>query len=132
MNEAGHHIKSIPPQRHDRFMSIHKLIVQLYPGAAVDMSHKIPTCRIGDTWVALANQKQYISLYTCSASHLESHKQKYPQQKTGKGCFNFNDSDEIHYDDPELVIRHAIKCAKNPSSTTWEKLNMNFVKMTAS
>lgn len=72
----------------------------------------MPTCKNGGTWVALANQKQYISLYTCSASHLESYKQKYPQQKTGKGCINFRDSDEIHYDDPELVIRHAIKYAK--------------------
>ena len=87
--------------------------MQLYPDAAVDMIHKTLTCRIGDTWVALANRKQYISLYSCSASHLESYKQKYPQQKkTGKGCINFSDGDEIHHDDPELVIRHAIKCAK--------------------
>lgn len=93
-------------------MSIHEPIIQLYPDAAVDMSHRMPTYRIGCAWVALANQNQYISLYTCSASHLESYKQKYTQQKTGKGCINFRDSDEIHYDDLELVIRHAIKFAK--------------------
>lgn len=113
MNEVDDYIKSIPPQRGDRFKSIHKLIMQRYPDATVDMSYRMPTCRISDTWVALANQKQYISLYTCSASHLESYKQKYPQQKMGKGCINFRDSDEIHYENLELVIRHAIKCAKN-------------------
>ena len=92
-------------------MSIHRLIIQLYPGATVDMSYRMPTYRTGDAWVALANQKQYISLYTCSASHLEPYKQQHPQQKTGKGCINFRESDEIHYDTLEAVIRHAIEHA---------------------
>jgi uncharacterized protein YdhG (YjbR/CyaY superfamily) len=111
MTEVEAYIESIPRQRYSRFMSIHELIMQLYPDAAVDMSYRMPTYRIGGSWVAFANQKQYISLYTCSASHLESYKQKYPQQKTGKGCINFRDSDEIHYDDLERVIRHAINNA---------------------
>jgi uncharacterized protein YdhG (YjbR/CyaY superfamily) len=112
MTEVEAYIESIPRQRYSRFMSIHELIMQLYPDAAVDMSYRMPTYRIGGSWVAFANQTQYISLYTCSASHLESYKQKYPQQKTGKGCINFRDSDEIHYDDLERVIRHAINNAK--------------------
>ena len=109
--EVQSYIDSIPKDRIDRFMSIHKLIVHIYPDAIIDMSYKMPTYSIGDAWVALANQKQYISLYTCSASHLESYKQKHPRQKTGKGCINFRDSDEIHYDDLERVIRHAINNA---------------------
>jgi uncharacterized protein YdhG (YjbR/CyaY superfamily) len=76
------------------------------------MSYKMPTYRAVTGWVALANQKNYISLYTCAASHLESYKQKYPEQKTGKGCINFRDGDEIHLDDLEAVIRHAIENAK--------------------
>lgn len=112
MTEVEAYIESIPRQRHSRFISIHELIMQLYPGSTVDMSYRKPTCRIGDAWVALAYQKQYISLYTYSLSHLESYTPKYPRQKTGKGCINFRDSDEIHYDDLEPVIRHAIKFAK--------------------
>jgi uncharacterized protein YdhG (YjbR/CyaY superfamily) len=112
MTEVDNYIRSMPPQRHDRFMSIHDLIIRLYPDASIDMSYRMPTYRIGDAWVALANQKQYISLYTCSASHLETYKQKYPLQKTGKGCINFRDIDEIHYDELEVVIRHAIEFAK--------------------
>lgn len=88
-------------------MSIHELIIQLYPDASVNMSN-----RIGVAWVALANQKQYISQYTCSTSHLASYKHKYPQQKTDKGCINFRGSDEIHYDGLESVIWHAIESAK--------------------
>jgi len=112
MSEVDTYIKLIPQDRLDRFMSIHKLIMRLYPDATVDMSYRMPTYRIGDGWIALANQKQYISLYTCGASHLESYKQKHPRQKTGKGCINFRDHDVIHYDDIATVIRHAIRSPK--------------------
>lgn len=104
MTEVEAYIEAILRQRYCRFMSIDELIMQLYPDAIIGTSYRIPTCRIDDAWVALANQKQYISLYTYSAFHLESYKQKYPWQKTGKGSINFRDSDEIHYDDLELVI----------------------------
>ena len=112
MNKVNDYIQSIPDQRLDRFISIHNLILNLYPGATVDMSHKIPTYKAGDGWVALANQKNYISFYTCGASHLESYKQKHPQQKTGKGCINFRERDVIHLDDLESVIMHAIESPK--------------------
>lgn len=111
--KVQHYINSIPRDRTDRFLSIHNLILRLYPGATTDMSYKMPTYKTGDGWVALANQKNYISLYTCSASHLESYKKRHPQQKTGKGCINFRDRDEIHLDDLETVITHAIESPKS-------------------
>jgi uncharacterized protein YdhG (YjbR/CyaY superfamily) len=107
------YIDAIPQNRLERFLSIHKLIVQLHPDAIVDMRYKMPTYGVGDGWVALANQKHYISLYTCSAFHLESYQSKHPQQKTGKGCINFRARDEIHYDDLAKVIRHAIESPKS-------------------
>lgn len=112
MNNVNDYIQSIPDQHLDRYMSIHHLILKLYPDATVDMSYNMPTYKAGDGWVALANQKNYISLYTCGALHLESYKQKHPQQKTGIGCINFRERDEIHYDDLEAVIKHAIEFPK--------------------
>ncbi len=100
---------AIPESRRERFMTIHDLIVRLYPQAAIDMSYRMPTYRVGDGWVALANQKHYISLYTCGESHLQSYKLKHPTQKTGKGCINFRARDELHYEDLAAVIRHAIE-----------------------
>lgn len=111
--EVQSYIDSIPKDRIDRFISIHKLIVQIYPDAIIDMSYKMPTYRIGSGWIALAKQKNHISLYTCGASHLESYKQKHPHQKTGKGCINFRKSDEIFLDDLETVIMHAIEPPKS-------------------
>ena len=112
MNDVSDYIQSIPDHRLDCFLSIHNLILKIYPDASVDMSYNMPTYRVGNGWVALANQKNYISLYTCGASHLETYKQKHPQQKAGKGCINFRDSDEVHHDDLEVVIRHAVEYAK--------------------
>jgi uncharacterized protein YdhG (YjbR/CyaY superfamily) len=102
----------IPENRRERFMSIHNLIVQLYPNAAIDMEYKMPTYRVGDGWVALANQKHYISLYTCGESHLLPYKTKHPTQRTGKGCINFRARDDIHSDDLAAVIKHAIESPK--------------------
>lgn len=102
------YLNSIPAQRFDRFKSIHDRILKLYPDASVDISYKMPTYRAGGGWVALANQKHYISLYTCGESHLESYKLKHPLQKTGRGCINFRARDEIHLDDLDAVIKHAI------------------------
>ncbi len=112
MNKVNAYFKSIPDHRRDRFLSIHNLILTINPDVSVDMSYKMPTYRTVNGWMALANQKNYISLYTCAASHLESYKQKHPEQKTGKGCINFRDGDEIHHDDLESVITHAIGYAK--------------------
>ena len=110
--EVQDYIDSIPKNRIDRFMSIHELIVRVFPDAILDMSYKMPTYKAGNGWVALANQKNYISLYTCGASHLESYKRKHPQQKTGKGCINFKERDEVFLDDLETVIMHAIESPK--------------------
>ena len=43
MNKVNDYIQSIPNQRLDRYMSIHNLILKLYPGVTVDMSYKMPT-----------------------------------------------------------------------------------------
>ena len=109
MNIIEHYIQSIPEQCRERFISIHKLIFKLYPDVVVDICYRMPTYRHGDGWVALANQKNYISLYTCAESHIEMYKSRHPQQKTGKGCINFRARDEIYYEDLEDVIRHAIE-----------------------
>jgi uncharacterized protein YdhG (YjbR/CyaY superfamily) len=107
------YIQSIPEQRLERFLSLHDLILKLYPDATIDLSYRMPTYRVGEGWVALANQKNYISLYTCGESHLEPYKQKHPEQKTGKGCINFRARDEIHHGDLEAVIKHAIDHPKS-------------------
>ena len=87
---------------------IHKLIIELFPHAALDMAYRMPTYRVGNGWVAVANQKHYISVYTCGYHHIQEFKSEHPGIKTGKGCINFRDRDDIPLADLKKVIRHAI------------------------
>ena len=103
------YFKAIPPERSERFNRLHAVILELYPDAQVDMKYKMPTYRVEDGWVALANQKRYISLYTCGYHHIESFKQIYPGIKTGKGCINFKDKDDLPIKAIKQVIRHAMQ-----------------------
>jgi len=102
------YIEAVPEHRRERFQSLQLLILQLYPDAKVSFRYKMPTFEWRDGWVALANQKNYISLYTCGAHHLENFKSKHPDIKTGKGCINFKDKDDIPLADLNSVIHSAM------------------------
>ncbi len=110
--EVEDYIKAVTTDRNERFNAIHSLILRLYPQAIVDMKYKMPTYTVGDGWVALGNQKNYISLYTCGYHHIESFKINNPAIKTGKGCINFKDSDDLPIRDIRRVIKHAIEHPK--------------------
>ena len=84
------YMDSVPEDRIRLVAKLHALIMGLYPNAEVDMSYKMPTYKAKDGWVALANQKHYISLYTCGPHHLSEFKEKYPNIKTGKGCITLS------------------------------------------
>ena len=107
--ELEEYLKAIPDARAARFSAIRDLIRRQYPDAVESMRYRMPTFEVGEGWVALANQKQYISLYTCSAEHLESFRQLHPEIKTGKGCINFRDRDDIPLDSIVSVIESAME-----------------------
>ena len=86
--EVQRYVATMPKERKPLFDKLHKLIMGLYPNAEVVMSYKIPTYKAKFGWVALANQKHYVSLYTCGAHHIAEFKAKYPAIKTGTGCIN--------------------------------------------
>ena len=99
---------AVPEGRRARIEALHELIVGLFPDVHIDMKYKMPTYRSGDGWVAIANQKDYVSLYTCGYHHIEAFKMNNPEIKTGKGCLNFRDRDELPLADIKRVVKHAI------------------------
>ncbi len=100
-----------PESRRERLLALHQAIMTAYPKAKVDMGYRMPTYKAGEGWVALANQKQHISLY-CGYHHIEAFKQAHPGVKTGKGCIKLRDRDELPMDDLIQVVRHAIEHPK--------------------
>ena len=110
--DVKRYLAAVPENRKPLVERLHGLIVGLYPEVAIDMSYRMPTYKVGDGWVALANQKRYVSLYTCGAHHLAAFKKNYPGIKTGTGCINFRLSDEVADEAIEQVIEHAIEHPK--------------------
>lgn len=106
------YITTLPDDRRMIIMKLHDLIVGMYPDATVDMSYKMPTYKAGDGWVALANQKHYVSLYTCAAQHIAEFKESYPDIKTGKGCINFRTADPVPLAAIRKVVKHAMQHSK--------------------
>jgi len=104
----------LPADRRQSVLELHHLVVSSVEGLTVNLAYRMPTYRRGDGWVALANQKNYISLYTCSAEHLAEFKARHPDIKTGKGCINFQPGRKIPFEDLRAVIVHAIE---HPKST---------------
>ncbi len=114
MNEdVRRYLAAISDDRKGVVTKLHKLIIELYPDAEVDMSYKMPTYRVKGGWVALANQKHYVSLYTCGAEHIADFKEQYPKIKTGKGCINFKRGDPVPTAALKKVIRRAMQKPKS-------------------
>lgn len=115
--EMEKYLKQVPQHRVERFHSILNLIKEMYPPATQSMKYKMPTFEnISDnnqankpSWIALANKKSYLSLYTCMEMHLASFKTLHPQIKTGVGCINFRDKDDVFLEDLRAVIKSAME-----------------------
>jgi uncharacterized protein YdhG (YjbR/CyaY superfamily) len=109
MNKAvQQYIDALPKERKPLFNRLKELVLELYPAAEVKLWYRMPTFKVGKGWVALANQKYYVSLYTNSAGHIKAFKDKNPHIQTGKACLNLKPEDTVPEEDVKQVIRHAI------------------------
>ena len=106
------YLLKIPDDRKFLINQLHQLIVDMYPASKVSMKYKMPTYHAKDGWVAIANQKHYVSLYTCGYHHIAEFRERQPKIKTGKGCINFKPTDELPIEDIKSVVRHAIEYPK--------------------
>ena len=106
---AQYYIDSLPQQRRERVLALQKMILQVAPDATIDMHYKMPTYHVGDQWVAMASQKFYISLYTCKRENIQHFRDACPGVRTGQGCINFKDKDEL----AESAIKAVISTSLN-------------------
>ena len=105
--EVKRYLDAIPKERKSLFNKLQKLIKSMYPDVEVLMWYRMPTYKAKSGWVALANQKHYVSLYTNGAHNIAEFMKKYPKMKTGTGCINFRDTDPF----PVAAIRNVIRKA---------------------
>jgi len=102
--EIQEYIDAVPEARKEKLISLIELIRSACPNAKESIQYKMPMFTHGQNWIAVANQKNYISLYTCNADSIKPFKVKNPNIKTGKGCINFTDSGKIPRQDVEQLI----------------------------
>jgi uncharacterized protein YdhG (YjbR/CyaY superfamily) len=107
--EPDDYFDAVPPRRKALVEQLHGLILSLYPEARVDLSYRMPTYRVGDGWVAVANQQHDVSLYTFGAQHLADFRAAHPEIRTGKGCITLAPDAELPVAAVTQVIRHAIE-----------------------
>jgi len=108
MHVIDEYMGSIPPGRRPRIDKLIGGIRSWFPEASVSMKYKMPTFEMYGNWVAVANRKNYVSLYTCSEETIQPYIEKHPEVKHGKGCLNFRDRDEIDFPDLREVVVRAL------------------------
>ena len=107
------YMQKVPPARRGRVEEIMGRIRSWFPDARITIRYGMPTFVIGRNWVSVANQKSYVSVYTCSGEHVAPYIEKHPGIKHGKGCLNFRDRDGIDYGDLMEVVNRALTMRKD-------------------
>ena len=102
------YLNDLSTNRQKRVESLIDFISTRFPEADLSMKYKMPTFSTQNGWIALASQKHYVSVYTCSESHIASYRSRHPQIKSGKGCLNFKDRDVIDFEDLKAVVSSAL------------------------
>jgi hypothetical protein len=118
------YINMIEEPRRADFKKLHEFICKLLPkdkpylnGGMIgwrSFHYKSASGREGD-WpiVALASQKNYISLYLCAASDgqyiAEKHKADFPKASIGRSCIRFKKVSDIDLSVLEKVILEGLK-----------------------
>ena len=120
------------PRRSD-MAQLHDVVVAAEPTLAPHMAGKMigygsyhyryPTGREGDAPViALANNKQYISLYVMGArgdSYVtETYADRLPKANIGKSCVRFRNLDGVDLDVVAEMVREGAQALRDEPSTT--------------
>lgn len=105
------YMAGVPPGRRGRIEELIGHVRAWYPGVMISVKNGMPTLETSGGWVAVANRKDYISFYTCDPDHIAPYKERHPGVKSGKGCLNFRDRDEIDFGALKAVVRRSMSAA---------------------
>lgn len=98
------YLDGLPPERRGEVERVWRVVRESAPAGYVEeVGAKFLTLKAGDdSYVALANQKNYVSLYLMPVYFFPELKAKLdaagPNLKCGKSCVNFKRADELPLD----------------------------------
>ena len=118
------YIANVPPERKDIIEFIHKFIQKAAPSLKPHFAYNmlgygsfpyVDYKKREIEWpiVALANQKQYVSVYVCAVEDgeyiAEKNADKLGKVSVGKSCIRFKKLEDLNLDEMEKVIKAAAK-----------------------
>jgi hypothetical protein len=89
------YMATLPERRRERGEAIHRFVKKLFPKATCEFGDRMPTYHVGEHFFAWKSQKNYLSVYTCSAERIASSMKKHPEIPHDAGCINFRDRDSF-------------------------------------
>lgn len=103
MDEAVRtYIDSIPVEYRPLFDRVHELILQTHPEAAVVLSYKMPTYKVGGRRVHLAVWRHGVSLYGWGQDRAAGFLARHPGLRTSKGTIQIRPEDAAAISDDDL------------------------------
>ncbi|MEO8065569.1 MAG: DUF1801 domain-containing protein [Candidatus Doudnabacteria bacterium] len=121
-NSVGSYLKAVPKDRQEAVLFLHnfikKTVPKLKPHFAYNMlgygSFKVRNYKknlVDWPTIALANQKNYISLYICAVDHgqyiAEKNKKELGKVSVGKSCIRFKKAEDLNLPGLQKVLLFA-------------------------
>ena len=111
VNEAvREYVDAIPAASRPLFDRLHDLILAAYPGAAVVLSYRMPTYRVGDRRLYVAAWKHGVSIYGWQQDRNGGFVDRHPTFSSGRGTIRLRPEDAAGIADDELseLLRGAL------------------------
>ena len=113
MDEAVRaYIDSIPAAHRPLFDRLHGLILEAYPDAAVGLSYKMPTYKLGSRRLFAGAWKHGVSVYGWDEGRDAGFIARHPGLKTSTGTVRLHPEDAAGISDDEL--RDLVRAALDP------------------
>jgi uncharacterized protein YdhG (YjbR/CyaY superfamily) len=113
MDEAVRaYIDAIAPEHRPLFERLHRLILAEHPDAAVVLSYKMPTYKVGDRRLYVGVWQHGVSIYGWQQGHDAGFTDRHPDVKTSTGTIQLRPEHAASIPDGEL--RDLIRAALEP------------------
>jgi uncharacterized protein YdhG (YjbR/CyaY superfamily) len=89
--EVENYLIALPEVRKARLLELRETLMATVKGLKESLKHKMPYYEKDGKFVALASQKNYVSVYFCSNELIANIIAKYPDIDTGVGCVRIKD-----------------------------------------
>jgi uncharacterized protein YdhG (YjbR/CyaY superfamily) len=92
------YIKGLKDERKEAVTWLRNLVREVHPDFEESMDYGMPTYRKGPHSIAIASQKNYISLYYFDYDRIEEFKERLGKVSTGRSCIRFRKFQHLNKD----------------------------------